>query len=403
MRPRLGSSLIALALFGFIAAPGTARAAGMSTDEVLEKYRAAIGGAERWRAVTSMEWQGTETTFSVPAPFTLTRARPNLYRFERTMMKQPVLIVSNGETVWWNNPLMGAAWPVTIPAPESDIIRREAEFDVPLFDPAARGHRVEFAGREDLDGVQSYKLKVVLKDGSEETWFLDPDSFLPLARFAPTAEYGQVMEKQTWFSDYRKVKGLVLPHRMDQEFGTRYELLQLEKVRVNFDVDEALFRMPPPEGMEPLAALAGAWDLKIETRADPRLPWNETQSTATISALLGGRLIEERLDSTGSGTGFDVIRTWSYDRFQQLYRVTVIDSFTGHQNILEGPLEDGRLVVSNVESGTTWKMEDMTLHTRLALHDIGPDGFHVDEETSIDGGENWFTNSRITYTHKSDD
>ena len=382
------------------AAPASSAAAKPATTaEVLAKYLEAIGGIDRWRGVSSMEWSGTEIAFSVPARFTLVRKRPNLYRFEHTVLKRPVVVAYDGATAWWNNPLMGAEWPVEIPPLEADITRRTAEFDPPLVDPEARGHRVELLGLDRLDGAEAYRLKVTRKDGSEETWFLDPGSYLPLAQFSPTADFGEPLEKRTYFAEYRKEGGLMLPHRVESEYGTRHVVLELDSVRLNVPVDEARFRMPPPEGMEALASLEGTWDVTIETRPDPRVPWSETKSASTITAHLGGRLLEERLDTTGRG-GTDVIRTLSYDRFRQVYRVTQIDTFTGHLSVMEGKLEEARLIAGNETTGTTWSSGGQTFHARVRLYRIEADSFRLDTETSTDGGKTWFNDARYAYVRR---
>jgi hypothetical protein len=40
----------------------------------------------------------------------------------------------------------------------------------------------------------------------------------------------------------------------------------------------------------------------------------------------------------------------------------------------------------------------MTFHGRLSIYDITDDGFKVDYETSVDGGENWFVSAKAVYT-----
>ena len=369
-------------------------------DQLLEKYADARGGASRWKKLSSMEWTGTGTTFSVTAPFTLTLKRPDLYRFERTIMTRPVVIGYDGETAWWSNPLMGADWAVEVPLPEAAVIRHEADLEGPLFNSRGKGHQVEFVGLGDVDGEPAYELKVTLKDGAEETWYIDPDSYVEIARLSSGADFGRSMEKWTYFSDFRKVNGLVLPHRIEMEFGNRHEVLSLEKVRVDLDIDDARFRMPVSEEMEPLMPLAGDWKLTVAQRPYPQAPWRETETGSTITSLLDGRLLEEHFGFEDRGVRTEIVRTWSYDRFKKTYRLTQIDSFTAHQSVMEGTFEENDLVVSNIETGTPWVSGDESYHTRCTLKEIGPDKFQIDSETSNDGGENWFNDTRYTYSRK---
>ena len=79
--------------------------------------------------------------------------------------------------------------------------------------------------------------------------------------------------------------------------------------------------------------------------------WNESERTSVIEARMLGALLEEHF-KTGNGT--EILRTFSYDRFSETYRMTQITSRTTHLDVREGGLsDDGRLTVSNVETGTT--------------------------------------------------
>jgi hypothetical protein len=51
----------------------------------------------------------------------------------------------------------------------------------------------------------------------------------------------------TYFSDFRTVEGLVIPHREDREYGIRHVGLTIEKVRVNPEIDPERFKRPAPK------------------------------------------------------------------------------------------------------------------------------------------------------------
>jgi outer membrane lipoprotein-sorting protein len=228
-----------------------AAAGALTVDEVVDRHVAAHGGLDRWRAVKSMVITGTQVLFSDAKPFTLTRARPNLYRFDHEMLGHKMVFAYDGEKSWWVFPLMEVPEPAAAAEPQATHTRREAEFESVLIDHQAKGHKVELLGQEEVDGQPALKLKVTLKDGSEETWYLDPKTFLEVARVNKTVDLTQEAQQWTYFSDFRTVEGLVIPHRLDREYSIRHAALVIEKVQVNPTVDPGLFKMPVPKAPAP--------------------------------------------------------------------------------------------------------------------------------------------------------
>ena len=117
----------------------------------------------------------------------------------------------------------------------------------------------------------------------------------------------------------------------------------------------------------------------METRASPRAPWVAAATTATIAPLAGGDVFEETIEFTVGGRPYRATRLYSYDRFQDVYRLAYTDDFTGHLNVFAGkPGDDGRIELSNAETGTAWKTTEGTVTERQILHDLAADGFGLD-------------------------
>lgn len=220
-------------------------AAGAQTlDEVLAKHAEAHGGLEKWRAVQSLIVTGTVVLYSNAGPFVFEWTRPDLSRFEQTAFGKKILYVHDGSVTWWVHPLLGVEQPAVLSDPQAALIRRAAAFESSLIDPAAKGHKVEILGKEELDGQPALKLKVTRKDGAEETWYLDPSTCLELARVDRTFDSTGIQERWTYYSDFRPAAdGLVIPHRQDQEYGIRHVALTVEKVQVNPEIDPGRFQM----------------------------------------------------------------------------------------------------------------------------------------------------------------
>lgn len=398
MRKALTQTLATAAVLLFCATIATA--AELTAQELLRRHITAHGGIEKWRAVTSISIEGTQTTFSTPHPFSLVRKRPNLYRLEQTMLKQPVVEVFDGKSAWWINGLMGNTWPLPAPPLSAKRIAREAEFSTPLLDEPGNGQKVELAGRELFEGRQAYRLKVTRKDGVEETWYLDPKSSLEIARISTIVDFGEEMEERSYYSDWKPVVGLMFPHRVDVEYGTRSMSLEIGRVTINPEIDDARFRQPSPEGMGFLAPIAGEWNLKIETRQHPRAPWESNTGSSIITPLLDAGLMEERIDYQESGLTARIARSWSFDQFRKVYRISQTDNYSFMMNLIEGTVAEGKLTAGNKKGGTTVGVAPEAALNRLVVHDVGPGGFAAEWESSRDEGKTWNTDVKYTYTRK---
>lgn len=398
--PGYVTALVAAAVL-LSALPGTAEE--LSVEEILSRHVEAKGGEEAWEAVDRLRIKGTYSAFGWTSPFTLLRQRPAKLRFETVTPEEETWAAGHdGELTWAIDPWLGTPWAMEMNTVEAAVFLPEADFDGPLFGPAEAGHEVELAGVEDFDGIDTYKLVVTRADGGEEEWYLDKTTFLEVARIAPAADFGRPVETgRTYFLDFRPVEGLMLPHRIEKEYSIRFRSYDVETVEVNPELGPGAFSLPRSAAMAALAPLAGEWEVKIEWPTRPGAPWAEATTTATVKEDFHGALLVADLSFERGGQPRRLRHTWSYDRFRELYLETVFDSFTLRHNLLEGTMDDGKLITSTLETGTVFDVGGGETHTRHTTSDIGPDGFEILRETTTDGGETWTENLRLTFSRPS--
>jgi hypothetical protein len=392
-------AVVGVAAGAMLALAGGA-AGAVTLDEVLARYERARGGKARWSAVQSLVLRGTQETFSEPSPFTLSRVRPGRMRWEYDAQHRHTVVVWDGDRGWWLEPLFGG-WPTQLPTVNRRILARDAQLVPPLMAWRENGDQVELVGETTLQGRTTLVVELKRADGEEESWHLDPQTGLEVARLSPGSDYGQPMPQWTYFSDFRTVQGLVLPHRLDVEYGIRFLAQTVEEVEVDAAVDLALFRLPPSEGMAVLAPLAGEWEVDVETRGSPRAELAKAPpTTSTIQSLLDGNVLEERLTWENQGVPLSVVRTRTWDRFRKVYRFVEVDDYSSHLNVAEGTFADGQVTVSNEKTGTTLDAFGQVFHQRDRTFGIGAAGFTVETELSTDAGKTWFVATKYTYRRK---
>lgn len=242
------SLILALSL---LAVP--AMAEDLTLDQIIAKNVEARGGADAWESVKTAKIEGTMTMGggAMTMPVSMTFERPGKVRFEMEMQGQKIVQAYDGESGWQIMPLMGSPDPQAMSEDESKNVKRQSDFEGPLYNYKEKGHSVELEGKEEVEGTEAYKLKITLKSGDVVHTFLDTEYFLEFKQIykvnGPTGE----MVMNTMVGDYKEVGPVVLAHSMEMlaegaPEGTGMSI-SFDNVEINPEVDGAIFDMPKVE------------------------------------------------------------------------------------------------------------------------------------------------------------
>lgn len=238
----VASSLVLAGLWVVPALP----AQDLSVDEVLARYYEAAGGVETMKSIMTRKMTGRmQVGPGIEAAFTMLAKRPAKMRMEFTVQGMTAVQAFDGEVGWMISPFMGQSEPEPMPADIVQTIREDADFDGPLIDYAAKGHTVEMLGKEDVQGTETYKLKLTLKDGQVTYYYLDSEYYLPIKTEARRTVQGMDINAETLMSDYKSVDGMMLPFSLQiTGQGPQAQSLSIENVEFNVDIDDKVFVMP---------------------------------------------------------------------------------------------------------------------------------------------------------------
>jgi hypothetical protein len=227
-------------------APAPAATPTLTVDDIIAKNLQAKGGAEKWQAIKSVTMTGKMTAQGTEMPLTVYAMRPNFNRQEITMPAGKAIQAFDGTTAWVVNPMLGIEIPQAVPGPAGELAKNSADFDGALINYKAKGNTIELVGMEKLDGKDVYHLKVTMKGGPVQEYFLDADTGIEL-RTSVDLELGGGKKQTltTAMSNYKQVNGIMLPHTVTQTAGER-PLLQwtIDTVEFNSVKDDSIFRMP---------------------------------------------------------------------------------------------------------------------------------------------------------------
>ena len=227
--------MLSFAALALVAAPA---AASPNLETLLQKHFDAQGGLDRLKAARSVSFTTIDTVDGKTTKVSVTRARPNLMRYESNGPEGVMVKAFDGQTGWYAK----AGKAELMPADKAVGMKSKAAFDDPLIDAEKRGHSVKVVAVED----RSYVIELTLASGDTQRRYIDRTSYLETKRVASWTYEGKAHSKTVTFSDFKKTDGIVTAHAMEWEHDGKKGRSVVESVKWNGRIDVALFA--PPKG-----------------------------------------------------------------------------------------------------------------------------------------------------------
>jgi outer membrane lipoprotein-sorting protein len=230
-------------------------------EDVLTMNYEARGGLDKLKSIQSIRMHGkTLAMGQIEAPMMIEMKRPNRVRMEFTLHGMSGIQAFDGETAWMIMPFLGSTEPQEIPEAQAGSFRHQADFDGLLVDWKAKGHTVELLGTEDLEGTETYELRVTMPDGKETLVYLDSEHGIELMNVSRQVIPGQGTELEvvTTMSDYKEVGGVMMAHSVESRAGGQVmAVMTIDSIEINPDIADDRFTMPAPAAADVTVA-AGA-------------------------------------------------------------------------------------------------------------------------------------------------
>ena len=221
---------------------------GPSLDELVAKNVEAKGGEQALKALQSVKLTGKMIVNEgkIQLAYDQTKKRPADVRTDITLQGMTAVEAYDGKEGWRISPFQGRKDPEKMSADDLKPLMEDAEIDGPLVDWKAKGSTVEYIGREDVDGTNAYKIKVVRKNGDVSFVYLDPDHFLEIRILTQRVQHGAQEETETDVSDYEKIGGVFIPFSIEEghKGDPDKQKVVIDKAEANVPVDDAIFHFP---------------------------------------------------------------------------------------------------------------------------------------------------------------
>ena len=213
-----------------------------TADQILDKYLAAVGGADALKKIKTRVQKGTIDAMGSQFPIEIFSEAPDKRISISHLRSGPSVTAFNGEVGWLTIP--GGVHRMT--RPEREAARIDAEF---YFPARLREMYKEFQVRpgEEINGHDTYLVSATAEGRPLLLLYFDQATGLltrltrytetPLGRLPAQIDYG----------DFRDTDGVRIPYRWTLMRSNGSFTIRIEQVLQNVPVDESLF-VPPEEG-----------------------------------------------------------------------------------------------------------------------------------------------------------
>ena len=210
-----------------------------TADEIIGKYITAIGGKDKWTQVKSMKVNGYIEVQGIKINFTQQAVQGTGVRVDAEFQGQKIIDITTPTMGWSQNPFGGKSTLQPISGEELQQKLDELDIQDEFVDYATKGSSVEFIGKDEEDGNEFYKIKMVTKNKNESVYFFDVNTSLIYKEEKTVKQQGQEMKMVTKLLDYKTIPfGIKIPHKSEQ-MG---QVLVMDVIEVNPVIDENIFK-----------------------------------------------------------------------------------------------------------------------------------------------------------------
>ena len=210
-----------------------------TAEEIIKKHIDAIGGKDNWDKIKSTRQEGKVKAQGMEIMVIRTQIDKKAMRMDIAVMGMNGYQIMTNKEGWSYMPFQGQTKAEPMTADDVKSSQDQLELNDAFITYKDQKKKIEYIGKEDYDGTECLKIKMVDEDTVETTYFLDPETYLVLKQSTKFKANGQERDAVTTFSDYKKLpEGIVCPMTIGGDFGD----MEILKFEVNPTIDEAIFK-----------------------------------------------------------------------------------------------------------------------------------------------------------------
>ena len=215
-----------------------------TVDEILEQHFAAVG-QEKLLATNTLTMKGKIIQGQFEIPFTSFQKRPMNFRSEAEFQGMKILSGFDGTSGWSVNPMMGSTDPQPMTEEQIDRMKIQADYDGLFYNYKEKGYTVEFTGKETVDDIETFVLKLTRPNGDIVDAYIDAENYVLLKAKSKMKMQGVDTETEVIFSNYKYVNEILNPFSMETKMNGQTAMqMTFDEISYDVDIPDSMFEMP---------------------------------------------------------------------------------------------------------------------------------------------------------------
>jgi outer membrane lipoprotein-sorting protein len=212
-----------------------------SLEEIVKKY-AVVMKLDQRAKVQTIKITAKISAMGTEMPMTLFMKNPNKVKSVTNFGGQDMVSVFDGEKGYSINPMVGAD-PVELTGAQLDQVKNNNAFSDEL-DRYSKAGKLTLEGEDNVNGKAVFKIKATVVGGESIYFYIDKSSFYIIKMSTKMDQMGQVMEIDSYLSDYTDIQGIVLPKKTTlSSGGTEMAVVTYDNIEVNIPIDDSIFTL----------------------------------------------------------------------------------------------------------------------------------------------------------------
>ncbi|MEO1031222.1 MAG: outer membrane lipoprotein-sorting protein [Bacteroidota bacterium] len=232
----------------------TASVQAQTAEEIVANYFENTGGIDAWRKIEGMKMFAKVNQGGMEIPLEIVQLKNGKQMTKITFQgKELKQAVFDGETLWNTNFQTQKAEKSDAESTANMKLNMN-DFPDPLLDYKDKGYTLEYLGKEDFGGTETFKLKLtkepIMVDGKQEDdvsfYFFDTENYVPIAVQSEIKQGpSKGMMSETTLSDYQEAGDIYVPYTIANGLkGQPNPGITLDKIEINPTVDDKEFEFP---------------------------------------------------------------------------------------------------------------------------------------------------------------